>query len=179
MLTFLASITRNARRIALCAGVVTALAAPSLSQADSKEILFPLPLPLPTFNFHELSGVWWAHSLYGEDGALIWRGGEDGEKVTLRVDKDGGFSTQIECNALFGTFEEAGEDGTVSLTSSGAMMTLKGCWGDFPPSINVGSIHRFERTDFELHLFDANDLPVASFYNAYRLQAQLNELLGR
>jgi hypothetical protein len=162
------------RRFVLLAGMTMALASPATSQADSKELL-----PLPPLNFHALTGTWWASTLFDDAGEPIWFGGQDDERVTMRVDLVGQFSSTIECNALFGKFEKAGEDGSVSITADGSMMTLKGCWGDYPPSIAFHRIARFERDGMLLRLFDENDLPIAELYNVYALHAALSDILGR
>lgn len=160
------------RRSAAVLGLSLSLALGLPALASAQEIKFPLP------KFHALSGVWWAKTLYDDSGAAIWHGGQDDQAVILRVDLSGQFSTRLDCNGLFGQFEETYEDGPVSLSSEGMMSTLIGCFGDYPPAIRFSDIARFEREDLELRFFDADDRPVAVLYNAYALQRVLADILG-
>ena len=169
-LTF--SFLRPLKGLAVLAAVLGALSAPTLSQADSKELTFPV------FQFHPLFGTWWAKTLYDDNGEAIWHGGQDDERVMMRVDMSGGYGSRMECNALVGQFQDAGEDGSISISPAGSMTTLMGCFGDFPPTIAFHRIARFERDGLELRFYDENNLPVAVFYDVYALQRELDDILG-
>ena len=169
-LTF--AIVRQIKGLTVLAAVLGALASPSLSQAESKEFTLPL------FKFHPLFGTWWAQTLYDEDGEAFWYGGQGDERVMMRVDIAGGYSSRLECNALVGQFQEPGEDGSVTISPEGSMTTLMGCYGDFPPSISFYRIARYEREGLELRFYDENDLPIAVFYDVYGLKRVLDDILG-
>ena len=169
-LTF--AIIRQIKGLAVLAAVLGALASPTLSQAESKE------LTLPLFKFHPLFGTWWAQTLYDEEGEVIWEGGQNDERVMMRVDISGSYASRMECNALVGTFQEPGEDGSVTISPEGSMTTLMGCFGEFPPTIPFYRIARYEREGLELRFYDADDLPVAVFYDVYAMKRMLDDILG-
>ena len=166
-ISFISSALKTA---AVVAGFFVALGLPALAQAQT--------LQIPLLKFHALTGTWWAKTLYDETGTAEWHGGQDGQRVMLRVDLKGSFGSTFECNGIFGQFETAEEDGAVSVNAEGIMSTLMGCFGEYPPSIRLSDIARYEREDLELRFYDENDLPVAVFYNVQLLQQELAEVLG-
>jgi len=174
--------------------IVVTLFAATAARADNErplqinpDLLLPLPdLIPPKFGyddgivlpvFHALSGTWWAHTLFDEQGNAIWHGGQNSDSVVLRIDMKGQFSTRDECNFLNGSFNPAGDDGQVSVNPMMAS-TLMLCWDEYPPTIGLTRIARFEKEGFELRLFDENDQPVATMYNMHGLAALLDDLLN-
>ena len=133
-------------------------------------------MPYEKFPFHALSGTWWAKTVYDTSGAALWHGGEDGDRLVMRVSLFGEISTTHECNMLQGKFGPA-KDGAVALASPYMSMTLMACWDDYPPSVGFERIARFEREGLELRFFDKDGLPIATYYNAHALKAALDEIL--
>ena len=174
--------------------IVVTLFAASAARADNERplqitpgLLLPLPDPIPPeFGyddsiglpvFHALSGLWWAHTLFDEQGHAIWQGGQSTDSVVLRIDMKGQFSTRDECNYLNGSFNPSSDDGQVSVNPMMAS-TLMLCWDDYPPTIGLTRIARFEKEGFELRLFDDSDRPVGFFYNMHGLAALFDDLLN-
>ena len=176
--------------------IVVTLFAATAARADNDrpvqitpDLLLPLPLPdpiPPQFGyddsivlpvFHALSGTWWAHTLFDEQGDAIWHGGQSTDSVVLRIDMKGQFSTRDECNYLNGSFNPASDDGAVSVNPMTAS-TLMLCWDEYPPTIGLTRIARFEKEGFELRLFDENDRPVATMFNMHGLAALFDDLLN-
>ena len=52
------------------------------------------------------------------------------------------------------------------------------CWDEYPPTIGLTRIARFEKEGFELRLFDENNRPVATMYNMHGLAALFDDLLN-
>ena len=133
-------------------------------------------MPYEKFPFHALAGTWWAKTVYDTAGAALWHGGEDGDRLVMRVGLFGEMSTTHECNMLQGKFGPA-EEGAVALASPYMSMTLMACWDDYPPSVGFERIARFEREGLELRFFDSDGLPIATYYNAHALKAALDDIL--
>jgi|GEM_PF-2415294 len=132
--------------------------------------------PYDKFPFHALAGIWWAKTVYDTAGTALWHGGQDGDRLVMRVGLFGEISTTHECNMLQGKFGKA-KEGAVALTSPYMSMTLMACWDDYPPSVGFERIARFEREGLELQFFDKDGLPIATYYNAHALKAALDEIL--
>ena len=132
--------------------------------------------PYEKFPFHALAGTWWAKTVYDTAGTALWHGGEDGDRLVMRVGLFGEMSTTHECNMLQGKFGPA-EEGAVALASPYMSMTLMACWDDYPPSVGFERIARFEREGLELRFFDKDGLPIATYYNAHALKAALDDIL--
>lgn len=170
MLTLISVILGRIKKLAVVFTLLGALAAPSLSNAEDT-------LRLPLLPMHPLFGSWWADTLYDESGDVVWQGGLTDETVFMRVDLSGNYSSMMECNFLGGQFQEAGDDGSISISPAGSMVTLKGCWGEYPPTIGFSRIARFEREGMKLSLFDESDQKVAVFFNAWAMKKAMEELL--
>ena len=121
--------------------------------------------PYDKFPFHALAGTWWAKTVYDTAGTALWHGGQDGDRLVMRVGLFGDISTTHECNMLQGKFGPS-EEGAVALVSPYVSMTLMACWDDYPPSVGFERIVRFEREGLELRFFDKDGLPIATYYNA-------------
>lgn len=134
--------------------------------------------PKGEFFYNPVVGKWWVKTLYDTSGTPIWQGGQTDQSLTLDVQLDNTFSSQLDCNGLFGRFEEAQVDGSISLSEDSMMTTLMGCFGDYPPAIRFSDIARFERTGIELVFFDDAGRPVASLYNVHGLYEELRNVLG-
>ncbi|HCI01046.1 MAG TPA: hypothetical protein DFJ59_09660 [Alphaproteobacteria bacterium] len=132
--------------------------------------------PYEKFSFHALVGTWWAKTVYDTAGTALWHGGEDGDRLVMRVGPFGKISTTHECNILQGNFGPA-EEGAVALVSPYMSMTRMACWDDYPPSVSFERIARFEREGLELRFFDKDGLPIATYYNAHALKAALVDIL--
>ena len=132
--------------------------------------------PYEKFPFHALAGTWWAKTVYDTAGTALWHGGEDGDRLVMRVGLFGEISTTHECNMLQGKFGKA-KEGAVALTSPYMSMTLMACWDDYPPSVGFERIARFEREGLELRFFDTDGLPIAAYYNAHALKAVMDDIL--
>ena len=170
MFASIIALRRQVQSLAVLLTVIGALAAPSASTAESKPY-FPL-LPI-----HPLFGTWWAETLYDQQGEAIWRGGESDDAVLMRVNLTGGYRSRMDCNIIAGEFQKAGEDGSISISPKGSMVTLMGCFGDYPPTIAFSEIARFEREGMKLRLYDKNDVPIAVFYNVVALKAALDVIV--
>ena len=132
-------------------------------------------MPYEKFPFHALAGTWWAKTVYDTAGTALWHGGEDGDRLVMRVSLFGEISTTHECNMLQGKFGPA-EKGAVALASPYMSMTLMACWDDYPPSVGFERIAHFEREGLELRFFDKHGLPIATYYNAHALKAALDDI---
>ena len=132
--------------------------------------------PYDKFPFHALAGTWWAKTVYDNAGTALWHGGQDGDRLVMRVGLFGEISTTHECNILQGKFGKA-KEGAVALTSPYMSMTMMACWDDYPPSVGFERIARFEREGLELRFFDKDGLPIATYYNAHALKAALDDIL--
>jgi hypothetical protein len=132
--------------------------------------------PYDKFPFHALAGTWWAKTVYDTTGTALWHGGEDGERLVMRVGLFGEIRTTHECNMLQGKFGPAKEDAVV-LASPYMSMTVMACWDDYPPSVGFERIARFEREGLELRFFDEDGLPIATYYNAHALKAVMDDIL--
>ena len=58
--------------------------------------------PHDKFPFHALAGIWWAKTVYDTAGTALWHGGQDGDRLVMRVGLFGEISTTHECNMLQG-----------------------------------------------------------------------------
>lgn len=132
--------------------------------------------PYQKLPFHALTGTWWAKTVYDTDGTALWHGGEDGDRLVMRVNLFGDISTTHECNMLQGKFGPA-KDGAVALASPYMSMTLMACWDDYPPSVGFERIARFERVGFELRFFDQDGRAIVTYYDAHALKRALEEIL--